>query len=291
MSLIPLPEPDSGVIARRAEIASGLAQALGADRIIVDEDGRRAYETDALTAYRRMPLAVVLPQSTEEVAQALRYCHQHRIKVVPRGAGTSLAGGALPAEDAVVDLRIEAQPGARRSTTTTAPRGSRAASPISRSRAAVAERGFFYAPDPSSQLACTIAGNIAMNSGGAHCLKYGVTTNNVLGVKMVLMDGEIVEIGGPHLDSGGYDLLALVVGSEGQFGIVTEATVRILRAAERRAARADGLRLGGGGRRLRLRDHRGRHHSGRHRVHGQARDRGLRVLRQGRLSRWTRRRC
>ncbi len=231
MTHIVLPEPDHAIIGRRSQFVAGLAAAIGADRVISDEDGRRAYETDALTAYRRMPLAVVLPRSTEEVASVLRYCSREGIKVVPRGAGTSLAGGALPAEDAVVvcvaklnrvldidyDSRI-----ARVETGIT----NLAIS------AAVAERGFFYAPDPSSQLACTLAGNIAMNSGGAHCLKYGVTTNNVLGVRMVMMDGETVEIGGPHLDAGGYDLLALIVGSEGQFGIVTEATVRILKAAE-----------------------------------------------------------
>ena len=231
MSLIALPEPDAATIGRRSEIAAALAQLLGRDRVIVDADGRRAYETDALTAYRRMPLCVVLPQSTEEVAETLRFCHGQRLKVVPRGAGTSLAGGALPAEDAVVVcvsklnrvLEIDYDN-----------RFARVESGITNLAvsAAVAERGFFYAPDPSSQLACTIAGNIAMNSGGAHCLKYGVTTNNVLGLKMVLMDGEIVEIGGAHLDAPGYDLLALTIGSEGQFGIVTEATLRILRAAE-----------------------------------------------------------
>ena len=231
MTHIALPEPDHAIVARRAEIVAGLSAAIGADRVIADEDGRRAYETDALTAYRRMPLAVVLPRSTEEVASALRYCNREGVKVVPRGAGTSLAGGALPAEDAVVvcitklnkvlDIDYE-----NRTARVEAGITNLAIS------AAVSERGFFYAPDPSSQLACTLAGNIAMNSGGAHCLKYGVTTNNVLGLRMVLMDGEIVDLGGSHLDSCGYDLLALVVGSEGQFGIVTEATVRILRAAE-----------------------------------------------------------
>ena len=231
MTHIALPEPDHATLARRDEIVAGLSAAVGADRVIADEDGRRAYETDALTAYRRMPLAVVLPRSTEEVASVLRYCSREGIKVVPRGAGTSLAGGALPAEDAVVvcvtklnrvlDIDYDS-------------RTARVETGITNLAisAAVAERGFFYAPDPSSQLACTLAGNIAMNSGGAHCLKYGVTTNNVLGLRMVMMDGEIIEIGGAHLDASGYDLMALIVGSEGQFGIVTEATVRILRSAE-----------------------------------------------------------
>ncbi|MGE0626510.1 MAG: FAD-linked oxidase C-terminal domain-containing protein [Hyphomicrobiaceae bacterium] len=231
MSYIQLPEPDAVILSHRSEIINDLVQLLGADRIIGDDIGRSAYETDALTAYRRMPLAVVLPRSTDEVSRLLSYCNARRIKVVPRGAGTSLSGGALPAEDAIVVcvsrlnrvLEIDYEN-----------RIARVESGITNLAIteAVSERGFFYAPDPSSQLACTIAGNIAMNSGGAHCLKYGVTTNNVLGLRMVLMDGEVVDIGGTYLDPAGYDLLALIVGSEGQFGIVTEATVRILRSAE-----------------------------------------------------------
>lgn len=231
MSLIALPEPDRGVIARRDVIVRDLERLIGADAVISDEDGRRTFETDALTAYRRMPLAVVLPRTTDEVSRVLSYCSDNGIKVVARGAGTSLSGGALPAEDAIVVgvsrmnrvLEIDYDN-----------RTARVESGITNLAitAAVSERGFFYAPDPSSQLACTIAGNLAMNSGGAHCLKYGVTTNNVLGVKMVLMDGEVIEFGGPQLDAEGYDFLALIVGSEGQFGIITEATVRILRAAE-----------------------------------------------------------
>src|SRR6185295_10571133 len=168
---------------------------------------------------------------TEEVAAVLKFLGEERVKVVARGAGTSLSGGALPSRDCVVvglarmnrildidyDNRVaRVEAGVTNINITNA----------------VAHRGFFYAPDPSSQLACTIAGNIAMNSGGAHCLKYGVTTNNVLGVRMVLIDGTIVDLGGDHLDAAGYDLLGLIVGSEGQLGIVTEATVRILRAAE-----------------------------------------------------------
>jgi glycolate oxidase len=199
--------------------------------VIEAQDERRAFETDALTAYRRLPLAVVLPASTEEVAAAMAFCHREGVKVVPRGAGTSLSGGAIPQEDAVVlgvsklnrvldidyaDRVARVQAGVTNLAIT----------------GVVAHEGFFYAPDPSSQLACTIAGNIGMNSGGAHCLKYGVTTNNLLGVRMVLVDGTVVDIGGAHLDSGGYDLLGLVCGSEGQIGIVTEAVVRILRAAE-----------------------------------------------------------
>ncbi|MGE0024414.1 MAG: FAD-binding oxidoreductase [Hyphomicrobium sp.] len=228
---IELPLADADIVARRDEIARDLAAICGADAVISDEDGRRAFETDALTAYRRMPLAVVLPSTTEEVADVLHYAKANGIRVVPRGAGTSLCGGALPLEDAIVVgvskmnrvLEIDFHN-----------RFARVEAGITNLAisAAVSPQGFFYAPDPSSQLACTLAGNIAMNSGGAHCLKYGVTTNNVLGLKLVTMDGEIVEFGGAHLDAEGYDLLALIVGSEGQFGLVTEATVRILRAAE-----------------------------------------------------------
>ena len=231
MGLVALPEPDQAITSCRDAIVADLRRLLGADAVIADEDGRRAYETDALTAYRRLPLAVVLPASTEEVSRALAYCHQHGVKVVARGAGTSLSGGALPAEDAVVIgisrmsrvLEVDYMNRVARVQVGVTNLG------ISD---AVQAQGFFYAPDPSSQLACTLAGNIGMNSGGAHCLKYGVTTNNVLGIQMVLMDGEVIEIGGAHLDSPGYDLMGLVIGSEGQLGIATEATVRILRAAE-----------------------------------------------------------
>lgn len=231
MSSIELPLPDPDILGRRDQIVRDLTVLCGADAVISDEDGRRAFETDALTAYRRMPLAVVLPSTTEAVAAVLKYAKANRIRIVPRGAGTSLCGGALPLEDSIVVgiskmnrvIEIDFHN-----------RFARVEAGITNLAisAAVSPDGFFYAPDPSSQIACTLAGNLAMNSGGAHCLKYGVTTNNVLGVKMVTIDGEIVEIGGGHLDAEGYDLLALIVGSEGQFGIITEATVRILRAAE-----------------------------------------------------------
>ncbi len=231
MSHIALPEPDRSVIARRDIIVRDLVRLIGAEVVIADEDGRRAYETDALTAYRRMPLAVVLPRSTAEVAKVLSYCHANKLKVVARGAGTSLCGGALPAEDAIV---IGLSKMSRVLDVDFKNRTARVEVGITNLgiSAAVSAQGFFYAPDPSSQLACTLGGNLAMNSGGAHCLKYGVTTNNVMGVRIVMTDGEIVDIGGSHLDSEGYDQLSLVIGSEGQFGIVTEATVRILRLAE-----------------------------------------------------------
>jgi glycolate oxidase len=212
MSLTRLPDPDQGVLARSKEIVADLEKLIGADAVISDEEGRRTFEADALVAYRRVPLVVVLPRTTEQVSKVLKYCNDNRIKVVPRGAGTSLCGGALPAEDAVVigisrmNRVLDADFVNRTITVETGITNLAVTE-------AVSAEGFFYAPDPSSQLACTLGGNLAMNSGGAHCLKYGVTTNNVLGVRIVLMNGEIVEIGGPQLDAEGYDLLALVVGS------------------------------------------------------------------------------
>ncbi|MBU2582866.1 MAG: FAD-binding protein [Alphaproteobacteria bacterium] len=226
-----MPVPDKATIARRGEIVAKLQKIAGSNAVIADEDGRRTFETDGLNAYRAMPLVVVLPQTTDEVAAILRYCHGEGIKVVARGAGTSLCGGALPLEDAVVVGVSRMNKVLELDYDNRFARVETGITNLAISNAVAAE-GFFYAPDPSSQLACTLAGNLAMNSGGAHCLKYGVTTNNVLGMKVVLMDGEILEIGGPHLDAEGYDLLGLMVGSEGQFGLITEATVRIIKAAE-----------------------------------------------------------
>ncbi len=224
--MMQMPVPDAAVMAQRQAIVARLQTALpGA--VIDDPAETRAYECDALSAYRCAPLAVVLPETTAQVAQLLAICHEMRVPVVPRGAGTSLAGGSMPTADAVVIglsrmtqvLEVSAQD---RLIRVQAGRTNLSVS------AAVEGIGFFYAPDPSSQLACAIGGNIAMNSGGAHCLKYGVTTNNLLGVTMVLMDGSIVELGGPMGESGGLDLLGVICGSEGQMGIVTEATLRIL---------------------------------------------------------------
>ena len=231
MSMIAMPAPDKGIIARRDSIVRDLGRLIGTKAVIGDEDGRRAFETDGLTAYRCKPLAVVLPVSTDEVSRVLAYCHQHKIKVIARGAGTSLCGGALPAEDALVVGLSKMNKVLQIDYPNRTARVEAGITNLAIS-AAVAPKGFFYAPDPSSQLACTIGGNIAMNSGGAHCLKYGVTTNNVLGLKMVLIDGRVIDVGGAHLDQPGFDLLGLIIGSEGQFGIVTEATVRILRSAE-----------------------------------------------------------
>lgn len=224
-------QPRQNIVSRRATIISDLADFLPADCLVHEPRELVPFETDAFVAYRRLPLAVVLPQTTAQVAAVLKYCHRYGVPVVPRGAGTSLCGGAIPQEDAIVIglskmskiLEIDY---ANRTVTVQA-----GVTNLSISET-VGPEGFFYAPDPSSQLACTIGGNIAMNSGGAHCLKYGVTTNNLLGVKMVLMDGTVIELGGKHLDSAGYDLLGLVCGSEGQLGIVTEATVRLIAKPE-----------------------------------------------------------
>jgi len=222
-----MPIPDAEILAKKSQIVARLQAVLPDGAVISDKAEVKAYECDALSAYRCPPLCAVLPADTNEVSAVLKICHEMGVPVVPRGSGTSLAGGALPTADSVIlgvarmndvlevdyDNRfIRVQSGRTNLSVT----------------CAVEEDGFFYAPDPSSQLACAISGNIAMNSGGAHCLKYGVTTNNLLGVTLVLMDGEVVEIGGAHLDASGLDLLGLICGSEGQLGVVTEATLKIL---------------------------------------------------------------
>ncbi|MGY9042251.1 MAG: FAD-linked oxidase C-terminal domain-containing protein [Rhodobacterales bacterium] len=222
-----MPTPSAAVLNKKAHIVRRLAKVLPIESVISEENETRAYECDALTAYRCLPMIAVLPETTKQVSDILRICHEEGVPVVPRGSGTSLAGGAMPTADCVIlgvaklndvletdyDNRLIRVQSGRTNLSVSG---------------AVEEDGFFYAPDPSSQLACAIAGNIGMNSGGAHCLKYGVTTNNLMGVTMVMMDGEIVEIGGGHLDSPGLDLLGLICGSEGQLGVVTEATLRIL---------------------------------------------------------------
>src|SRR5437660_5154590 len=221
------PAPDRAVIGRREEIAAALRRIVPGEAVIVSEAERRAYESDGLTAYRQPPLIVVLPSTVAEVAGVLRYCQQAGVKVVPRGAGTSLSGGALPLADGILlgmakfnrileidfdNRAVVAQPGVTNLGITQA----------------VEHAGFYYAPDPSSQIACTIGGNVAENSGGVHCLKYGMTGNNLLGLEMVLISGDIIRLGGKHLDSDGYDLLGLMTGSEGLLGVLTEITVRIL---------------------------------------------------------------
>ena len=226
-----MPEPDAGIIARRGEIVRRLRAILPGAGVIVDRDALSVYESDGLTAYRQLPMIVVLPETVAQVAEILRLCREVGVKVVPRGAGTSLSGGALPLADGITlgmarfnriieidyDNRcVTAQPGVTNLAITEA----------------VAHRGFYYAPDPSSQIACTIGGNVAENAGGVHCLKYGLTTNNMLGIEIVLMDGAVMRLGGKHLDSGGYDLMGLVTGSEGLLCVVTEVTVRILQSPE-----------------------------------------------------------
>src|SRR5947209_7809406 len=222
-----MPEPDGRVLAGRDRIVAALSAIVPGEGVIATEREMRPYESDGLTAYRQLPMVVVLPSTTDQVAQVLRYCHERGIKVVPRGAGTSLSGGALPLADGVLlgmakfnrileidfdNRAVVAQPGVTNLGITQA----------------VEHAGFYYAPDPSSQIACTIGGNGAETSGGVHCLKYGMTANNLLGLEMVLITGEIVRLGGKHFDSEGYDLLGLVTGSEGLLGVLTEITVRIL---------------------------------------------------------------
>jgi glycolate oxidase len=222
-----MPTPDAKIIGRSPEIVAALRRIVPGDGVIFSEAERRVYESDGLTAYRQLPLVVVLPSTVEQVSAVLRYCKEVGLKVVPRGAGTSLSGGALPLADGVLlgmakfnrilevdyDNRcVVAQPGVTNLAITKA----------------VEDAGFYYAPDPSSQIACSIGGNVAENSGGVHCLKYGLTTNNILGIEVVLIDGEVIRLGGKHLDSEGYDLLGVMTGSEGLLGVVTEVTVRIL---------------------------------------------------------------
>ncbi|NBN64511.1 FAD-linked oxidase C-terminal domain-containing protein [Pannonibacter tanglangensis] len=228
---IAMPAPDRGVLARREEIVAALKAIVPGEGVIDALTEMRPYETDALTAYRQMPLVVVLPETVDQVSRILRYCYENEVKVVPRGAGTSLSGGALPLADGVLmsmmkfnrildidfpNRAVIAQPGVTNLGITRA----------------VEHEGFYYAPDPSSQIACSIGGNIAENSGGVHCLKYGLTTNNVLGLEMVLITGEVIRLGGKHMEAEGYDLLALMTGSEGLLGVVTEVTVRILQKPE-----------------------------------------------------------
>ncbi len=223
-----MPPLDPAILARRSEIVAALRAIVPGEGVIDDRDGMRPYECDALSAYRQMPLVVVLPESVTQVSAILRYCQDNKVKVVPRGAGTSLSGGAMPVGDAILlglgkfnrVLEIDyanrcarVQPGVTN---------------LGISQA-VEHVGFYYAPDPSSQIACSIGGNVAENSGGVHCLKYGLTTNNLLSIEMVLMTGEVVRLGGKHLDSEGYDLMGLMTGSEGLLGVVTEVTVRLLR--------------------------------------------------------------
>src|SRR6187401_2590866 len=228
---IMMPAADQAVLGRRGEIVTALRAIVPGEGVIDSAAEMLPYESDGLMAYRQPPMVVVLPDTTEQVSQVLKYCCAQGIKVVPRGSGTSLSGGALPLADGVLlglgkfkrireidfDNRVVVtEPGVTNLA-------------ISQ---AVAHAGFYYAPDPSSQIACSIGGNVAENSGGVHCLKYGLTANNVLGIEIVLMSGEVIRLGGKHLDAEGYDLLGIMTGSEGLLGVVTEVTVRILKKPE-----------------------------------------------------------
>ncbi len=229
--MLMMPQPDEAVLARRADIVAALKKIVPGEGVIDAARQMSVYESDGLTAYKQMPMVVVLPDTVAQVSAVLRYAYDNNVKIVPRGAGTSLSGGALPLEDGIllgmakfnriVEIDYEnrcavVQPGVTNLGITKA----------------VEHKGFYYAPDPSSQIACTIGGNVAENSGGVHCLKYGLTANNVLGIEMILITGEVVRLGGKHLDSEGYDLLGLMTGSEGLLGVVTEVTVRILQKPE-----------------------------------------------------------
>jgi glycolate oxidase len=221
-----MPAPEQRLLDNRAGLVRAL-EALLPDGIVSDPAALAPYSCDGLTAYRQLPLAVVLPRTTQDVSAILGFCHREGVKVVARGAGTSLSGGALPLADGIVMgmarfnavLHVDyhnrcavVQPGVTNAA-------------ISQ---AVAERGCYFAPDPSSQIACSIGGNVAENAGGVHCLKYGTTSNNLLGVEMVLIDGTVLRLGGRGNDAPGYDLLGVICGSEGMLGVVTEVTVRIL---------------------------------------------------------------
>ena len=223
-----MPKVEKSIISNRDRIISDLEKILKSENILSHPNELKPYETDGLSAYTQTPMLVVLPTTVEEVSNVLKYCNEKKIKVVPRGAGTGLSGGALPLSDCVllclskfnkiinIDYKnrcVVAQPGVTNLAITQA----------------VQSRGFYYAPDPSSQIACSIGGNVAENSGGVHSLKYGTTTNNLFGAEVVFMDGTISRLGGKTFDSEGYDLLGLITGSEGLLCVITEVTVKILK--------------------------------------------------------------
>ena len=231
MTSLKMPKVEKSIVSMKDTIVSDLKKFINSKNILSHKDELRPYETDALSAYRQEPLLVVLPETVEEVSEILKYCNERKIKVVPRGAGTGLSGGSLPLADCVllsmgkfnkileVDYKnrcVVSQPCVTNLAITHA----------------VQEKGFYYAPDPSSQMACSIGGNVAENSGGVHSLKYGATTNNLLGIEVVLMDGTITRFGGKTMDSEGYDFLGLMTGSEGLLGVITEVTVKILKTPE-----------------------------------------------------------
>ena len=219
--------PEPAFATDRAVLVARLRTILPAHCLLVDDEDLRPYECDGLTAFRELPLAVCLPESEGQVIDVLRTCHQLGVPVVARGAGTGLSGGAMPhAQGLVLSL-------ARFNRILQVDRASRTAivQPGVRNLAvseAAAPFGLYYAPDPSSQIACTLGGNVAENSGGVHCLKYGLTVHNVLRIRVVSIEGEVFEIGSAAPDAPGYDLLALLIGSEGMLGVVTEVTVKLV---------------------------------------------------------------
>ena len=222
-----MPRPDPEALARRPELITQLRRFLPSEHIIADQASLRAYECDGLTAYKQRPMLVALPDTTQQVSQILRVCSDLGVKIVPRGAGTSLSGGALPVADGlmiglakfnqILEIDYHNRCAVVQSGVTNLA--------ISE---AVRSHGFYYAPDPSSQIACTIGGNVAENSGGVHCLKYGLTTHNILGLECVVPNGRVIRLGGKALDSAGYDLIGVLTGSEGLLAVITEVTVRIL---------------------------------------------------------------
>ena len=231
MSSLQMPKVDSSILSKKDKILSDIEKIIDPKNVLSHTDEIRPYETDALAAYKQAPLLVVLPETVKEVSEILKYCNDNKIKVVPRGAGTGLSGGSLPLEDCILlamgkfnkilelDYKnrcVVTQPCVTNLAITQA----------------VQDKGFYYAPDPSSQIACSIGGNVAENSGGVHSLKYGTTTNNLLGVEVVFMDGTISRLGGKTYDSEGYDLLGLITGSEGLLCVITEVTVKILKKAQ-----------------------------------------------------------
>jgi len=228
MTKLSMPKIDRKLLSKKVTVVENLKKIIKSENILDHEDQTRPFETDALTAYKQKPLAVVFPENTKEVSKILEFCNKERIKVVPRGAGTGLSGGSLPLADSIllclgkfnkileIDYKnryVVAQPGVTNLSITEA----------------VQDHGFYYAPDPSSQIACSIGGNVAENSGGVHSLKYGTTTNNILSAEVVFMDGTISRLGGKTFDSEGYDLLGLITGSEGLLCVITEVTVKILK--------------------------------------------------------------
>ena len=227
-----MPKPDRKIIKKKKNIVIDLKKIINPENVLDHQDQIRPFETDGLSAYKQKPLIVVFPENTNEVSKILEYCNKEKIKVVPRGAGTGLSGGSLPLADGILlslgkfnkilelDYKnrcVVAQPGVTNLSITKA----------------VQDKNFYYAPDPSSQIACSIGGNVAENSGGVHSLKYGTTTNNILGAEVVFMDGTISRLGGKTLDSEGYDLLGLVTGSEGLLCVITEVTVKILKKPQK----------------------------------------------------------